>query len=111
MRGGRRAINVCRGYNVNKFWLSQQKKTKKKKSKILRNTHIEIGCKELDFSLSSNVKLRRVTVSLVWGKIRNLIVGLLVGLLVGLVAPFLWVVINCAHQFLNRGDRATVLKN
>jgi len=22
-----------------------------------------------------------------------------------------WVVINCAHQFLNWGDRATVLKN
>ncbi len=71
--------------------------TTKKKSKILRNTHIGICCKGLDFSLSSNVKLRRVTVSLVWGKIRNLIVGLLVGV----VAPFLFACFVSFNIFLN----------
>ena len=43
------------------------------------------------------MKLRRVTVSLVWGKIRNLIVGLLVGL----VAPFLFACFVSFNIFLN----------
>jgi hypothetical protein len=59
--------------------------TKKKFQDFKKHAYWDL-LQRLDFSLSSNVKLRRVTVSLVWGKIRNLIVGLLVGV----VAPFLF---------------------
>ena len=66
--------------------------TKKKFQDFKKHAYWDL-LQRLDFSLGSNVKLRRVTVSLVWGKIRNL--------LVGLVAPFLFACFVSFNIFLN----------